>query len=64
MKELCIDISSLPLTRIEIEKLDDAAIIVAIQDTEFDDRIDLPSELNEKVIYWDLPNPASVQVPS
>ncbi len=57
MKELCIDISSLPRTRIEIEKLDEAAIIIAIQDTEFDDRIDLPSELNEKVIYWDLPNP-------
>ncbi len=57
MKELCIDISTFPLTRIEMKELDDASVIVAIQDTEFDDEMDLPSELEGKVIYWNLPNP-------
>ncbi|MGG4169969.1 hypothetical protein ABEW00_21200 [Rossellomorea vietnamensis] len=57
MKELCIDISSFPLSRIEMKELGDASVIVAIQDTEYDDKIELPSELEEKVIYWNLPNP-------
>ncbi|TMU88236.1 hypothetical protein FGG79_09095 [Bacillus sp. BHET2] len=57
MKELCIDISTFPLTRIEMKELDDASVIVAIQDTEFDDEMDLPTELEGKVIYWNLPNP-------
>ena len=57
MKELCIDISSFPLSRIEMAELGDASVIVAILDTEYDDRMELPSELEEKVIYWNLPNP-------
>jgi arsenate reductase (thioredoxin) len=57
MRELCIDISSFPLSRIEMKELGDASVIVAIQDTEYDDEIELPSELKEKVIYWNLPNP-------
>ncbi|QHE60852.1 phosphatase [Rossellomorea vietnamensis] len=57
MKELCIDISSFPLSRIEMKELGEASVIVAIQDTEYDDKIELPSELEEKVIYWNLPNP-------
>ncbi|MCA1061889.1 low molecular weight phosphatase family protein [Rossellomorea sp. AcN35-11] len=57
MKELCIDITSLPLSSIEMEELGEASVIVAIQDKEYDDEIEFPSELDEKVIYWDLPNP-------
>ncbi|WP_064091781.1 low molecular weight phosphatase family protein [Rossellomorea aquimaris] len=57
MKELCIDISSIPRSRIEMKDLGEAAVIIAIQDKEYDDEIHLPSELDEKVIYWDLPNP-------
>jgi arsenate reductase (thioredoxin) len=57
MKEFCIDISSFPLSRIEMKELGKASVIVAIQDTEYDDKIELPSKLEEKVIYWNLPNP-------
>ncbi|WP_201715368.1 low molecular weight phosphatase family protein [Rossellomorea arthrocnemi] len=57
MKELCIDISSFPLSPIEMKELGNASVIVAIQDTEYDDQIELPTELEEKVIYWNLPNP-------
>ncbi|WP_061810954.1 hypothetical protein [Rossellomorea vietnamensis] len=57
MKELCIDISSFPLSRIEMKELGEASVIVAIQDTEYDDKMELPSEIEEKVIYWNLPNP-------
>ncbi|MBN8192617.1 hypothetical protein JI667_10665 [Bacillus sp. NTK074B] len=57
MKELCIDISSFPLTRIEMKELGDASVIVAIRDADYDDNIELPAELEEKVIHWNLPNP-------
>ncbi|MGR3763385.1 low molecular weight phosphatase family protein [Rossellomorea sp. NS-SX7] len=57
MKELCIDISSFPRTRIEIPDLDQASVIVKIQDSEYDEDISLPSDLEKKVIYWHLPNP-------
>ncbi|NQD66692.1 hypothetical protein HP456_12255 [Bacillus haikouensis] len=57
MKELCIDISSIPCTRIEIPELDHASVIVKIQDTEYDKDISLPSDLEKKVIHWELPNP-------
>ncbi|BCB02874.1 low molecular weight phosphatase family protein [Bacillus sp. KH172YL63] len=57
MKELCIDISAFPLSRIEMKDLGDASVIVAIQDREFDDEFEIPAELKDKVIYWDLPNP-------
>jgi arsenate reductase (thioredoxin) len=57
MKELCIDISSIPCTRIEIPELDHASVIVKIQDTEYDRDIRLPSDLEKKVIHWELPNP-------
>ncbi|WP_083573554.1 hypothetical protein [Rossellomorea aquimaris] len=57
MKELCIDISSLPRTQFEMPRLKQASVIIKIQDTEFDDDIILPSDLEDKVICWDLPNP-------
>jgi arsenate reductase (thioredoxin) len=57
MKELCIDISSFPRARIEIPDLNQAAVIIKIHDTEYDEDISLPNELEEKVIHWDLPNP-------
>jgi arsenate reductase (thioredoxin) len=57
MKELCIDIRSIPCTRIEIPELNQASVIVKIQDAEYDEDISLPSDLEKKVIRWDLPNP-------
>ncbi len=57
MKELCIDISSFPRTQIKISDLDQASVIVKIHDTEFDEDITLPSDLEKKVICWNLPNP-------
>ncbi|KSU62075.1 hypothetical protein AS034_08045 [[Bacillus] enclensis] len=57
MKELCIDISSFPRGQAELPCLKQASVIVKIQDTEFDEDILLPSELEDKVICWDLPNP-------
>ncbi|MEG9299027.1 phosphatase [Mangrovibacillus sp. Mu-81] len=57
MKELCIDISSIPRSSIDIPDLDHASVIIKIQDTEYDEDISLPSDLEKKVIHWNLPNP-------
>ncbi|MCA1056527.1 hypothetical protein LCM10_16115 [Rossellomorea aquimaris] len=57
MKELSIDISFFPLLRIQHSDLIKADVIVKIRDTEYEEDIPLPLELERKSIHWDLPNP-------
>ncbi|PPA72436.1 low molecular weight phosphatase family protein [Jeotgalibacillus proteolyticus] len=57
MKEISIDLSSFKPHQIDLEELDQADMIVLIQDFDRDDKIHLTPSSAKKIVTWNIINP-------
>ncbi|KIL46840.1 arsenate-mycothiol transferase ArsC [Jeotgalibacillus campisalis] len=57
MKEICIDLTAIKPYHLKKEELDQADIIVLIQDFEKDEKISLSPLAAKKILTWNILNP-------
>lgn len=57
MKEICIDLSTIKPHQLNIEELENADMIVLIQDFDKDEKIYLSPTIAKKILNWNIINP-------